>query len=44
MPGGEANERLAALLADAGWTPRALARELNTTFGQGTVSATAPYF
>lgn len=44
MPGGEANERLAALLVDAGWTPRALARELNATFGQGTVSATAPYF
>lgn len=44
MPGGEANEPLAALLADAGWTPRALARELNATFGQGTVSATAPYF
>lgn len=44
MPGGEANERLAALLGDAGWTPRALARELNATFGQGTVSATAPYF
>jgi hypothetical protein len=44
MPRGEANERLAALLADAGWTPRALARELNATFGKGTVSATAPYF
>jgi hypothetical protein len=44
MPGGEANERLAALLVDASWTPRALARELNATFGQGTVSATAPYF
>jgi hypothetical protein len=44
MPGGEVNERLAALLADAGWTPRALARELNAAFGPGTVSATAPYF
>lgn len=44
MPGGEANERLAALLTDAGWTPRALARELNATFGPGTVSPTAPYF
>jgi len=44
MPGGEANKRLAALLVDAGWTPRGLARELNATFGQGMVSATAPYF
>jgi hypothetical protein len=44
MPSSEANMRLAALLADADWTPRALAREINATFGQGTVSATAPYF
>jgi hypothetical protein len=44
MPADEANECLAALLAEGGWTPRALARALNATFGQGTVSATAPYF
>jgi len=44
MPGGEPNEELAALLAEAGCTPRALARQLNAAFGQGTVSATAPYF
>jgi hypothetical protein len=44
MPDRDANERLDTLLVEAGWTPRALARELNATFGQGTVSATAPYF
>jgi hypothetical protein len=38
------NERLAALLTEAGWTPRGLARALNGAFGDGTVSATAPYF
>jgi hypothetical protein len=43
MPVGEANERLAALLAEAGWTPRALARAVNSAFGQGMVSPTAPY-
>lgn len=43
MPGGEASERLSALLAEAGWTPRALARAVNAAFGPGTVSATAPY-
>src|SRR6185437_10059730 len=44
MANSEANERLALLLADAGWTPRGLARALNAAFGEGTVSATAPYF
>lgn len=38
------NERLASLLTEAGWTPRGLARALNKAFGDGTVSATAPYF
>ncbi|HXL90404.1 MAG TPA: hypothetical protein VN969_15780, partial [Streptosporangiaceae bacterium] len=43
MPAGEVNERLAALLTEAGWTPRTLARAVNSAFGQGTISATAPY-
>jgi len=43
MPAGQANVRLAALLAEAGWTPRALARAVNAAFGRGMVSATAPY-
>ena len=38
------NERLASLLTEAEWTPRGLARALNGAFGDGTVSATAPYF
>src|SRR3569833_1915147 len=37
------NETLSALLIEAGLTPRALARELNRTFGIGTVAETAPY-
>jgi len=37
------NETLSALLAEAGWSPRALAREINLLFGAGTVAATAPY-
>lgn len=39
----EQNTALDALLHEAGWTPRVLAAELNTSFGQGTVSPTAPY-
>lgn len=37
------NPILAAHLAEAGLAPRALARELNRTFGPGTVAETAPY-
>ncbi|MDQ7903495.1 hypothetical protein RB614_03075 [Phytohabitans sp. ZYX-F-186] len=37
------NSALAAHLAKAGLTPRALARELNRLFGPGTVAQTAPY-
>jgi hypothetical protein len=44
MADGETNERLAVLMTEAGWAPRALARALNGAFGEGTVSATAPYF
>src|SRR5439155_22176830 len=39
-----ANHPLAALLAEAGLTPRALAREMNRLFGPGTVAETAPYY
>lgn len=38
------NQVLAAYLAEAGLTPRALARELNRLFGPGTVAETAPYY
>lgn len=44
MAEGGINERLALLLAEAGWTPRGLARALNSSFGEGTVSGTAAYF
>lgn len=44
MADGAMNERLAVLMAEAGWTPRGLARAVNGAFGEGTVSATAPYF
>jgi hypothetical protein len=37
------NSALAAHLAEAGLTARALARELNRLFGPGTVAETAPY-
>ncbi len=39
----EANTSLAALLDEAGWSPRSLAREINSEFGAGRVSGTAPY-
>lgn len=38
------NPVLSALLSEAGWSPRALAREINKLFGTGTVSETAPYY
>jgi hypothetical protein len=37
------NEVLAALLAELGWTPRALGRRINRVSGVGTVAETAPY-
>lgn len=38
------NPALSAHLAEAGLTPRALARDLNRLFGAGTVADTAPYY
>ncbi|MDX6237949.1 MAG: hypothetical protein QOG10_2764 [Kribbellaceae bacterium] len=38
------NEALSAHLDEAGWSPRALAREINALFGGGAVSETAPYY
>ena len=43
MKQDEPNEVLAALLAELGWTPRALARRINRIQGSGTVAETAPY-
>lgn len=45
MPGqsDRLNLALSAHLAEAGLTPRALARDLNRLFGAGTVADTAPY-
>jgi hypothetical protein len=37
------NHALSSCLAEAGMTPRALARELNRCFGAGTLAETAPY-
>ncbi|WP_431728326.1 carph-isopro domain-containing protein [Verrucosispora sp. TAA-831] len=37
------NHTLAALMAEAGLTPRTLAREINRLFGAGTLAETAPY-
>jgi hypothetical protein len=42
-PTERANHALAAHLAEAGLTPRGLARELNRIFGPGTTAETAPY-
>src|SRR5262249_61013538 len=42
-PPDRANQALSAHLAEAGLTPRTLARELNRLFGQGTLAETAPY-
>lgn len=41
---GRTNTALEAILAEAGWTPRALARAINAAFGPGTVAETAPYY
>jgi hypothetical protein len=41
---GRPNLTLASYLAEAGWSPRTLAREINRLFGQGSVSETAPYY
>src|SRR3954463_12817284 len=38
------NEVLSAYLAEAGWSPRAFARELNRLLGETAVSDTAPYY
>jgi hypothetical protein len=38
------NHALAAHLAEAGLTPRTLAREINRLFGPGTLAETAPYY
>lgn len=43
MKQDEPNEVLAALLAELGWSPRALARRINRIQGTGTVAETAPY-
>ncbi len=40
---GQANSALASLMAEAGVSPRALAREINRMAGPGTVAETAPY-
>jgi hypothetical protein len=37
------NDVLASLLAELGWSPRALARRINRVFGCGTVAESAPY-
>jgi hypothetical protein len=44
MTAAAENPVLSASLAEAGWSPRALAREINTLFGAATVSETAPYY
>src|SRR5205823_7901100 len=43
-PPDRANHALRAHLAEAGLTPRTLARELNRLFGEGTLAETAPYY
>lgn len=37
------NEALAACLDELGWSPKTLARKLNSAFGAGTVAESAPY-
>src|SRR5439155_18743494 len=44
MTAAAANPVLSAYLDEAGWSPRALARQINMLFGAGTVSETAPYY
>lgn len=44
MTAAAGNPVLSAYLVEAGWSPRALAREINKLFGTGTVSETAPYY
>jgi hypothetical protein len=41
--GASPNHILSTLLAEAGWSPRVLARQINGAFGPGSVSPTAPY-
>lgn len=43
MPDQGPNEALAALLAEAEWSPRQLASSVNATFAAGTLSPTAGY-
>lgn len=43
-PADRTNYALSARLAEAGLTPRTLARELNRLFGPGTLAETAPYY
>ena len=42
-PSDRANQALSGYLAEAGLTPRTLARELNRLFGEGTLAETLPY-
>ncbi|WJK34686.1 carph-isopro domain-containing protein [Solwaraspora sp. WMMA2065] len=42
-PPDRTNQALAAHMAEAGLTPRTLAREINRRFGPGTLAETAPY-
>jgi len=42
-PPDRTNQALAAHMAEAGLTPRILAREINRLFGPGTLAETAPY-
>jgi len=44
FPPDRANQALSNHLAEAGLTPRTLARELNRLFGEGTLAETAPYY
>lgn len=43
MTSARGNRVLAELLAELGWSPRALARRINRLYGAGTVAESAPY-
>lgn len=43
MTSAQGNQALAELLAELGWSPRALARRVNRLYGAGTVAESAPY-
>lgn len=42
-PSAPGNQLLAILLAELDWSPRALARRINRSYGAGTVAESAPY-